>query len=88
MRFPGAGFPCIKKKETEIAVFKPQEYWLITEWFGLKYLPLRLVCHYIGKKSVLYLVITKNNSRKLNQFSISSNTEAKDMEQKINSVNI
>ncbi|TYI22835.1 hypothetical protein ES332_A06G128700v1 [Gossypium tomentosum] len=69
-RVQSAALSLICDRETEIDEFKPLEYWSIEVRFEE---PNSFPAH-----------LTHFNSKKLGQFSISSDTEAKDVQQKIN----
>ncbi|TYJ30191.1 hypothetical protein E1A91_A06G117300v1 [Gossypium mustelinum] len=69
-RVQSAALSLICDRETEIDEFKPLEYWTIEVRFEE---PNSFPAH-----------LTHFNSKKLGQFSISSDTEAKDVQQKIN----
>ncbi|XP_016683752.1 DNA topoisomerase 1 isoform X3 [Gossypium hirsutum] len=69
-RVQSAALSLICDRETEIDEFKPLEYWTIEVRFEE---PNSFPAH-----------LTHFNSKKLGQFSISSDTEAKDVRQKIN----
>lgn len=69
-RVQSAALSLICDRETEIDEFKPLEYWTIEVHFEE---PNSFPAH-----------LTHFNSKKLGQFSISSDTEAKDVQQKIN----
>lgn len=73
-RVQSAALSLLCDREMEIDEFKPQEYWTI----GAKLKKQ-------GQDSLVNAHLTHFDSKKLNQFSISSDTEAKNMEQKINS---
>ena len=73
-RVQSAALSLLCDREMEIDEFKLQEYWTI----GAKLKKEE-------QDSLVNAHLTHFDSKKLNQFSISSDTEAKDMEQKINS---
>lgn len=73
-RVQSAALSLLCDREMEIDEFKSQEYWTI----GAKLKKEE-------QDSLVNAHLTHFDSKKLNQFSISSDTEAKDMEQKINS---
>ncbi|XP_020536598.1 DNA topoisomerase 1 isoform X2 [Jatropha curcas] len=72
-RVQSAALSLICDREMEIDEFKPQEYWSIEGEFCTK-----------DTNSLVNTHLTHFDSKKLNQHSISSHTEAKDIEQKIN----
>uniref|UniRef100_A0A2P2MBT8 DNA topoisomerase n=1 Tax=Rhizophora mucronata TaxID=61149 RepID=A0A2P2MBT8_RHIMU len=75
-RVQSAALSLICDREMEIDDFKPQEYWTIEAE--------------LSRKESGYAVnanLTHVDSRKLNQLSISSHTEAKDIQKKIESIN-
>ncbi|XP_057459985.1 LOW QUALITY PROTEIN: uncharacterized protein LOC130750403 [Actinidia eriantha] len=74
-RVQSAALSLICDREMEIDEFKPQEYWTVEVEFNKREL---------GKFS-FSSSLTHLGSKKLNQLSISSQTEAKNIEQKINS---
>lgn len=80
-RVQSAALSLICDREMEIDEFKPQEYWTVEAVLNRKE----------SQSSVDIFSfpahLTHFQSKKLNQLSISSHTEAKDIEQKINSAN-
>ncbi|POO03863.1 DNA topoisomerase I, bacterial-type [Trema orientale] len=80
-RVQSAALGLICDREMEIDQFKPQEYWTIE--IELKKKELNLVENAVSFPAHL----TNYDSEKLNQLSISSHTEAKDIENKIKSAN-
>lgn len=78
-RVQSAALSLICDREIEIDEFKPQEYWTVEVEFNGE--PGSSV-----KSNFLPSHLTHFNSKKLNQFSISSHMEAKDIEQEINSL--
>ncbi|KAJ6383199.1 hypothetical protein OIU77_031590 [Salix suchowensis] len=75
-RVQSAALSLLCDREMEIDEFKPQEYWTIGATLKKQ-----------EQDSLVNAHLTHFDSKKLNQFSISSDTEAKNMEQKINSAN-
>ncbi|XWS72901.1 hypothetical protein CRYUN_Cryun02cG0079300 [Craigia yunnanensis] len=77
-RVQSAALSLISDREMEIDEFKPLEYWTIEVQlnFEEQNVPVKDACFPAH--------LTHFNSKKLGQFSISSDTEAKDVEQKIN----
>ncbi|XP_010548523.1 PREDICTED: uncharacterized protein LOC104819919 [Tarenaya hassleriana] len=75
-RVQSAALALICDRETEVDEFKPQEYWTV----GIK-------LQKEGKSTTFSAHLTCFNSKKLNQLSISSSTEAGDIEQRIRSEN-
>uniref|UniRef100_A0A5B6Z8L9 DNA topoisomerase n=2 Tax=Davidia involucrata TaxID=16924 RepID=A0A5B6Z8L9_DAVIN len=80
-RVQSAALSLICDREMEIDEFKPQEYWTVEVDFNKKELG-SLVNNFPFSSHLTHL-----DSKKLNQLSISSHAEAKDIEQKINSSN-
>jgi len=77
-RVQSAALSLICDRELEIDQFKPKEYWTMEAMFNMK--EQRLT------KDLTFLAhLTHFNSNKLNQFSITSGEEARDIESKINS---
>ncbi|AES58899.2 DNA topoisomerase I, bacterial protein [Medicago truncatula] len=77
-RVQSAALSLICDRELEIDQFKPKEYWTMEAMFNMK--EQRLT------KDLTFLAhLTHFNSNKLNQFSITSGREARDVESKINS---
>lgn len=77
-RVQSAALSLICDRELEIDQFKPKEYWTMEAMFNMK--EQRLT------KDLTFLAhLTHFNSNKLNQFSIISGEEARDIESKINS---
>ncbi|KAK9281256.1 hypothetical protein L1049_004152 [Liquidambar formosana] len=79
-RVQSAALSLICDREMEIDEFKPQEYWTVDAVFGMKESGSLV-------NGFLQSHLTHFDSKKLNQFSINSHTEAKDIEQKISSSN-
>ncbi|GLT85103.1 hypothetical protein SLE2022_033040 [Rubroshorea leprosula] len=87
-RVQSAALSLICDRELEIDEFKPQEYWTIEAVLKTRQLVLKTRKPYslVGGFS-FPAHLTHFNSKKLGQFSISSDSEAKDIEMKINSTN-
>ncbi|KAM6561574.1 hypothetical protein CsatA_030813 [Cannabis sativa] len=81
-RVQSAALGLICDREMEIDQFKPQEYWTVK--IELSKNELNSVDNVVSFPAHL----TNYDSKKLNQLSISSHTEAKEIENKINSVNL
>lgn len=79
-RVQSAALSLICDREMEIDEFKPQEYWTVEAVLDKK------ESHSLDTFS-FPAHLTHFQSKRLNQLSISSHTEAKDIEQKINSAN-
>lgn len=79
-RVQSAALSLICDREMEIDEFKPQEYWTVEAVLDKK------ESHSLDTFS-FPAHLTHFHSKRLNQLSISSHTEAKDIEQKINSAN-
>ncbi|KAA8520995.1 hypothetical protein F0562_011668 [Nyssa sinensis] len=79
-RVQSAALSLICDREMEIDEFKPQEYWTVEVDFNKKDGSFMDIISFSS-------YLTHFDSKKLNQLSISSHTEAKDIEQKINSSN-
>ncbi|XP_038999077.1 DNA topoisomerase 1-like isoform X2 [Hibiscus syriacus] len=77
-RVQSAALSLICDRETEIDEFKPLEYWTIE--VQLKFEESSTVV----KDASFPARLTRFNSKKLGQFSITSETEAKDVQQKVN----
>ncbi|KAA8528204.1 hypothetical protein F0562_035545 [Nyssa sinensis] len=80
-RVQSAALSLICDREMEIDEFKPQEYWTVEVDFNKKGLSSSV------NNFPFSSYLTHLDSKKLNQLSISSHAEAKDIEQKINSSN-
>ncbi|XP_007011464.2 PREDICTED: DNA topoisomerase 1 isoform X1 [Theobroma cacao] len=81
-RVQSAALSLICDREMEIDEFKPQEYWTIE-------VQLKIEESNVPVKDTSFPAhLTHYNSKKLGQFSISSDTGAKDIEQKINLENL
>lgn len=78
-RVQSAALSLISDREMEIDEFKPQEYWSV----GVKM--NKNGTGSLMNKSPFQAHLTHYDSKKLNQYSISSDMEAKNIEQKINS---
>ncbi|KAK4277069.1 hypothetical protein QN277_015123 [Acacia crassicarpa] len=78
-RVQSAALSLISDREMEIDEFKAQEYWTVVAQLNNKELTL-------NKEYTFPAHLTHFDSRKLNQFSITSNTQAADIENKIKSV--
>lgn len=77
-RVQSAALALICDREMEIDEFKPQEYWTVDIELNKKELGLQV------NVNVFPAHLTHFDSKKLNQFSISSHTQAKDVEQQLN----
>lgn len=80
-RVQSAALSLICDREMEIDEFKPQEYWTVEAVLNKK------GSHSSVDTFSFPAYLTHFQSKRLNQLSISSHTEAKDIEQKINSAN-
>ncbi|KAM4074460.1 hypothetical protein ACB094_10G094900, partial [Castanea mollissima] len=80
-RVQSAALSLICDREMEIDEFKPQEYWSVEVKMNINRPGSSL------KECFFQAQLTHYDSQKLNQYSISSDTEAKNIEQKINSEN-
>ncbi|OMO61928.1 DNA topoisomerase, type IA [Corchorus capsularis] len=78
-RVQSAALSLLCDREMEIDEFKPQEYWTIEAQFNME------EPNALAKEVLCPAHLTQYNSKKLGQFSISSDTEAKDIEVKIKS---
>ncbi|KAM3252036.1 DNA topoisomerase 1 isoform X1 [Capsicum annuum] len=78
-RVQSAALSLICDREMEIDGFKPQEYWTVLVEFKSGNLDLA--------NNLLSSHLTHFDSKKLSQFSVSSHTEAAEIEQKINASN-
>uniref|UniRef100_A0A803NCS1 DNA topoisomerase n=1 Tax=Chenopodium quinoa TaxID=63459 RepID=A0A803NCS1_CHEQI len=78
-RVQSAALSLICDREIEIEEFKPQEYWSVEATFNASNVALN--------KSSLRSYLTHFDSKRLNQFSIGSETEAKVIEQVVSSSN-
>lgn len=77
-RVQSAALSLVCDREMEIDQFKPKEYWTMEAKFNMKERRLN--------KDLTFLAhLTHFDSKKLNQFSITSGGEARDIESKINS---
>ncbi|XP_055803909.1 uncharacterized protein LOC129872969 isoform X3 [Solanum dulcamara] len=79
-RVQSAALSLICDREMEIDGFKPQEYWTVLVDFK-KNKKLDLANNFLSSH------LTHFDSKKLNQFSVSSHTEAMEIEEKINASN-
>ncbi|XP_059285251.1 uncharacterized protein LOC132038602 isoform X2 [Lycium ferocissimum] len=79
-RVQSAALSLICDREMEIDGFKPQEYWTVLVEFK-KDINLDLANNFLSSH------LTHFDSKKLSQFSVSSHTEAMEIEQKINASN-
>ncbi|XP_058724770.1 uncharacterized protein LOC131596200 isoform X2 [Vicia villosa] len=77
-RVQSAALSLICDREMEIDQFKPKEYWTMEAKFNMKE-------HRLNKDLTFLAHLTHFDSKKLNQFSITSGEEARDIESKINS---
>lgn len=80
-RVQSAALSLICDREMEIDEFKPQEYWSVEVKMNINRPGSSL------KECFFQAQLTHYDSQKLNQYSISSDMEAKNIEQKINSEN-
>uniref|UniRef100_A0A803NEA2 DNA topoisomerase n=1 Tax=Chenopodium quinoa TaxID=63459 RepID=A0A803NEA2_CHEQI len=78
-RVQSAALSLICDREIEIEEFKPQEYWSVEATFNAS--------NVASNKSSLRSYLTHFDSKRLNQFSIGSETEAKVIEQVVSSSN-
>jgi DNA topoisomerase IA len=76
-RVQSAALSLICDREMEIDQFKPKEYWTVEAMFNMKEKGL-------NKDLTFLAYLSHFNSNKLNQFSITSGREARDIESKIN----
>ncbi|GLU01104.1 hypothetical protein SLE2022_184290 [Rubroshorea leprosula] len=80
-RVQSAALSLICDRELEVDEFKPREYWTIEAVLKTKQL------HSLGEDFSFPAHLTHIDSKKLSQFSISSDAEAKDIKEQINSAN-